>query len=70
MEETPQDIAKRIYNCFIISGTKKGEDYKYWIPLGLTMSFVDEVITTLHEKYLFDDVFIFYRMGYITIRWS
>ena len=66
---TPQKIAEHIYHQVIAAHETGGREYRYPIPAGLSISFINEVIDRLGE-YLLDVDIIEYDMGYIVIDWS
>lgn len=66
---TPEGIAEYIYNQVILVHETGGRTYRYKIPHGLTLSFVNEVIDRLYE-FLHDAESIQLSNGAILIDWS
>jgi hypothetical protein len=66
---TPEKIAEHIYCQVIATHETGGREYRYKIPHGMSLSFVNDVIDRLGEFLLDVDV-IEYDMGYIVIDWS
>jgi hypothetical protein len=66
---TPEKIAEQIYIQVIATHETGGREYRYKIPQGMSISFVNDVIDRLGE-YLLDVDVIEYDMGYIVIDWS
>lgn len=66
---TPARIAELIYHQVIATHETGGRWYKYKIPKGLSISFINEVIDTLGE-YLIDVDLIELMNDYIIIDWS
>ena len=66
---TPEKVAEYIYNQVISTHETGGREYRYKVPPGLSISFVNEVIDILGQDLLDVDV-LEYDMGYIVIDWS
>ncbi len=66
---TPQKIAEHIYHHVIAVHETGGREYRYKIPPGLSISFVNEVIERLGEFLLDVDVIEIVH-GCIVIDWS
>lgn len=66
---TPEKIAEHIYCQVIATHESGGREYRYKIPQGMSISFVNDVIDRLSE-YLLDVDLIELNCGYIVIDWS
>ena len=66
---TPEKVAEHIYHQVIATHETGGREYRYKIPAGLSISFVNDVIDRLSE-YLLDVDVIELNSGYIVIDWS
>lgn len=66
---TPEKIAEQIYIQVIATHETGGREYRYQVPSGMSISFVNDVINRLSE-YLLDVDIIEYDMGCIIIDWS
>lgn len=66
---TPEKIAEHIYCQVIATHECGGREYRYKIPQGMSISFVNDVIDRLSE-YLLDVDVIELNSGYIVIDWS
>jgi hypothetical protein len=66
---TPQKIAEYIHHQVLAVHETGGRGYRYLIPAGLSISFVNDVIDRLSE-YLLDAEVIELNSGYIVIDWS
>jgi hypothetical protein len=66
---SPEKIAEQIYIQVIAAHETGGREYRYKIPHGMSISFVNDVIDRL-GGYLLDVDVIEYDMVYIVIDWS
>jgi hypothetical protein len=66
---TPTKVAEDIYHQVIAISETGGRSYRYKIPQGMSISFVNDVIDRLCE-YIHDADLIQLIHGYIVIDWS
>lgn len=66
---TPERIADYIHRQVLTIHETGGRNYRYLIPDGLSISFINDVIDRLSERFLDADV-IELNSGYIIIDWS
>ena len=66
---TPERIADYIYGQVVTTHESGGREYRYPVPQGMSISFVNEVIDRLGEMLLDVDI-IELNHGYIVIDWS
>jgi hypothetical protein len=66
---TPEKTADYIYCQIIATHESGGRGYRYLIPQGMSISFVNQVIDRLSELLLDVDI-IELNNGYIVVDWS
>lgn len=66
---TPRRVVDHIYSQLIFEHETGGRSYRYPLPPGVSISFVNEVIERLCH-YVHDADIIELQPGYIVIEWS